>query len=124
MAAALVVAYKTAPVIAGYQINLRFGTCKYFLFRRRDNRVYNRNGNSALGGILKAGRLNIIKNYSGFACSVHCNAAVNNFTELLFANLALNNIVVALNNISVGIFNGIGPFKVKCVLGVGSVNKA
>ena len=32
MAAALVVAYKTAPVIAGYQINLRFGTCKYFLF--------------------------------------------------------------------------------------------
>ena len=55
---------------------------------------------------------------------MHCNAAVNNFTELLFANLVLNNIVVALNNISVGIFNGIGPFKVKCVLGVGSVNKA
>ena len=55
---------------------------------------------------------------------MHCNAAVDNFTELLFADLVLNNIVVALNNIGVGIFNGIGPFKVKRVLGVGSVNKA
>ena len=124
MAAALVVAYKTASVIAAYQIDLCLGACKYFLFRRRNYRVDNRNGNSALGGVLKAGRLNIIKNYSGFACSVHCNAAVNNFTELLFADLILNNVVVALNNIGVGIFNGIGPFKVKCVLGVGSVNKA
>ena len=55
---------------------------------------------------------------------MHCNAAVDNFTELLFADLVLNNIVVALNNVGIGIFNGVGPFKVKCVFGVGSVNKA
>ena len=124
MAAALVVAYKTASVIAAYQINLCLGACKYFLFRRRDYRVDNRNGDSALGGVLKACRLNIIKNYSGFACSVHCNATVDNFTELLFADLVLNNIVIALNNIGVGIFNGIRPFEIKHMSGVGSVNKA
>ena len=124
MAAALLVTYKTAAVIAGNTVNLIFGVGKNNLLCRRNYRVYNHNGYSALCGILKACRLYFIKHDRRFACAVNRDTAVDNFTELFFADLVLNNIVVALNKVGVRILNRKCPFKVKLVRGVGSVNKA
>ena len=124
MAASLFVAYKTAAIVTGYTVNLVFCVSKNFFLYGRNYRVYNRNGYSALGGIFKAGCLDIIKHYWRLACAVNCDTAVNNFTELFFAHLILNNIVIALDNIGIGILNRKGPLKVKLVSGVGSINKS
>ena len=54
---------------------------------------------------------------------MYCNAAVNDFTELFFADLILNNIVIAFDKVGLGILNRKGPFKVKLMCRVVSVNE-
>ena len=124
MAATLLVAYKTPSVITGYKVNLVFGGGKNLLLGGRDYRIYNRNGYSALCGVLKACSLNIIKHYRGFACAVNGDTAVDNLTQLLFAHLILNNIVIAFDMVRFRVLNRKGPLKVKLVCRVTSVNKA
>ena len=63
MAAALLVAYKTAAVIAAYAVYLRLRVAQYFLFGGRNYRVNYGYGYGTLCRILKAGRLDIVKHY-------------------------------------------------------------
>ena len=124
MAAAFFVAYKTAAVIAAYTVYLRLSVIKNILFGRRYHRVDYGYGYSSLCGIFKSGCLNIVKHYRRFTCAMYRNTAVDYLSELLFADLVLNNIIIALNKIGSGVLNGKRPLKVKSVSRIAAVNES
>ena len=124
MAAALLVAYKTAAVIAAYAVYLRLRVAQYFLFGGRNYRVNYGYGYGTLCRILKAGRFDIVKHYRRFTCTVFRDTAVDYFTELFLADLILNNIIVALNKIGRRVLYGKCPLKVKSAIRIAAVNKA
>ena len=80
------VAHQAHFVVGCNRIDAFLCLFKQFALLRRNGRIANRDGNTALGGILVALRLNFVKHFGGDGYAVYLNALVNNLPERLFVD--------------------------------------
>ena len=80
------VGHKTAAILFGNGIDLFLCFRKDLRFFRRNNSVAYRNGDCTSGGIFESLCFDLIENFAGNSGSVFLYAALNNFTELFFAD--------------------------------------